>query len=382
MSQRLYNFNASSGLMSQISIGGMPIFGKDLQTLNDNARVLSMNSMLKGWSVVLQGCQVDEINTSTKTVKVLPGIIQLATTIGDIQVSFDGYEGAYPFAIRIGSVTADDRVFKDGQLKNVGELYTYTTRDSFGTLNSAGYPTDLEAGEIYFDPFTDQRAEYVLSNLATGYRTLKQRYVTDSYLSIATTETGKPVVGSSISQLNDSGSYKYKHFGWSDIGQDADFKNRFAFNAEKGTLDLSTIGEESVKLSVNNLPQHQHETTTNGGNITTEVAGDHTHNFNWDPEPPVATTGLGNTQSAVSGPPSVDAIAELEIENAGSHTHTINGNTGKGVGIPTSAEEIDIRPRSIRVQGMLWEGYASALESGLSQIRPSFYNGTIYPEIF
>jgi hypothetical protein len=381
--QKLFNFDPGSGLPENIQIGGLPLFTGDLEAMQANALTFNLNAMLAKWSVVISGCEVDQVNTGTKQITVLPGIIQLATDAGDIKVYFSGYTGSYPFSVIPGAVEADDRLFKDGEVKNVGERFGYAIRTSFGTENAEGYPEDLSYNEVYFDPFTDQRAEFIIANMARGRNEFVQNWVKDEWLVMTNTETGKPIVGSGISQLTKSGDfYKGAYFSFMDWGR-IEGTEKVLVNAEVGNLDLGSGGSNTKTLSRGNIPRHHHEATGDGGNLegvgaiktNTSSTGVETILKKQDIFYEAGSSKfVGVSENGTSGSfrPQMEEFA---------HSHTINssvdvdGRTAGGTGLKDNPDAIDLRQPYRRVSAKICIGLKGAFDH--YKIRPSFYNGTV-----
>lgn len=397
--QKLFNFDPVNGLPEPISIGGLPYFAEDIEALQANSTTFNLNAMLAGWSVIISGCEVDEVNVGTKQIKVLPGIVQLATDQGDIKYYFEGYEGTYPFSIIPGTIEPDDRRFFDNVMRNVGEDYNYATRTSFNVLNAEGYPTDLSYNEIYFDPFTDQRAEYVIQNMGKGKGEMIQSWITDNDLTTEYTETHRSIVGGSISSLTTSGNfYKGNYFSFLDWGRFNTIE-RVLVNGRAGELDRLTGGNEEVILQNRQIPRHDHELGDDGGTSTAlGTAGIHAHSsgtYQTD-------THDGHTHSIPAGGGSSGPRAEISVDTSGggynktsglggAHSHDVQGSSGDAgnhthsflsgsktgggsiSGLKDNPTPIDVRQPFVKVGAKIYAGYDEIF--GTYNVRPSFYKG-------
>lgn len=114
-----------------------------------------------------------------------------------------------------------------------------------------------------------------------------------------------------------------------------DLRNRFVVGAGSNYNVGATGGQDSVALSVSQMPSHNHSATTNtsvntvttttvngSGNATTDAAGEHSH----------GVYGIrGSYSNKVSGfqvgqPENYSDGSYYNLTNsAGSHTHTISG---------------------------------------------------------
>lgn len=345
MNTKLFNTEAD-GFTSEFSLGGLPIFTEDLQMMQDNSTELfGMLSLLKGWSCVVRGCLVDEINTSANTVKVLPGTVLL----NDKMYHFNGYEGTYPFSIVPGSEVIDTRIFKDGDSVDVATTYTTGIRTNFSfgiassTLESV-MPTDLTDTEIYFDPFTAQKASTILKNLDISQNEIKPIARTSI---ISFSETGRGIVGPTLNWLVGGIEGRWLHLGWSSMVQSDDFTMRNA--GFGGNTPGTTAGANDIRLIESNIPKHVHGKGSLG---TSGNDGAHEHRL----------TGGASTQNgegwATAGDNGTQSIGNSRAQTTLSeHGHTIEGSTGNGTNLKNTADRINVRGHSLYCNMMSWKGY-------------------------
>lgn len=246
----------ANNLPTDFAIGGLPLFSDDIKQLETNANIWGITSVLKGWSVVLSGCLTDQVDTDSNICTITPGLV----LIDDIVYEFDGYTGIYPFSIKPGVQTSDERIFKDGNLKTVATEYDYTIRTAFTTVANSPYPSDLSWDEIYFDPFTGQKAEIVLENLAkqlgetttiafkdSGYQTA---------LVINRTETNNPILGSVKPTRKIGNSLRWGNIGYIEFGN-KDLVVRYS-NDLSDALNMGGLDSNEQTLDVGNIPMHIH----------------------------------------------------------------------------------------------------------------------------
>ena len=326
MDTKLFN-QASDGFMSEVSLGGLPIFTEDLQMMQDNSTELyGMLSLLKGWACIVRGCLVDEVNINSNTIKVLPGVVILNDKLYD----FPGYEGAYPFSIvPVGPTDIDTRIFKDGNAVDVATSYGTGIRTNFtagsndGTLNGT-MPTDLSTNEIYFNPYTAQKAEYIIANKAVMRQEMKQLWKGSTFTK---TETGRDMVGGSLDFIVGN-KCRWKYLGWSNFEAAGQFVLRNKGNSQGAR---SQDGSNSIRLTKDNLPEHQHseETGYGGSLLATDLNSEHSHTVTWSNGQPTKAQSserfkYGANDQAANITSSTNAVVD-----GGSHSHFISGKTGK-----------------------------------------------------
>jgi hypothetical protein len=363
MDTKLWN-QASDGFTSEFSLGGLPIFTEDLQMMQDNSTELyGMLSLLKGWACIVRGCLVDEVNISSRTIKVLPGVVILNDKLYD----FPGYEGTYPFSIvPSGPTNIDTRIFKDGNAVDVATTYATGIRTSFSPGNNDGtlrgtVPTDLTTTEIYFDPYTAQKAEYILANNALMRGEMKQLWKSSTF---TRTETGRDMVGGSLDFF--VGNYcRWKYLGWVSHSNSGQFVLRNRQNE-----DPTGFGSNSIRLTKDNLPEHQHsEAGGFDGSLQATLAGNHDHTIQTDAASAQAFDGgFDPGQQMVN--PSGSRNTAGATNTTGEHTHNISGKSGKSDETwGGTADSFDVRGYSL---------YCLTLEfRGLGSISfPSFFTGT------
>lgn len=248
--------------------GGMAAYIEDVLNLQELS-LLTSKSPLNDYNIVLSGMEVDEVNINTKTVKVMPGYFQIDSKI----YYFTGYTGQYPFEIIPSDVTTDSRVFLNGSEYVVGTEYNnYSINTSFPDGFDIGNYPNKYAGlssvkAIYFDPFTCQRASFIMSNVL-GYAPENDIKLIKYNPFISTTETGKGIVGGNInttyyytmSYLTNNNRteqyiYKWNNVGWCYLEDDNNNKLLKTGNVKNG-------GSNSITLNELNLPSHTHDKGT------------------------------------------------------------------------------------------------------------------------
>ena len=369
MDTKLFN-QASDGFMSEVSLGGLPIFTEDLQMMQDNSTELyGMLSLLKGWACIVRGCLVDEVNLNSKTIKVLPGVVIL----NDKLYNFPGYQGSYPFSIvPTGPTDIDTRIFKDGNAVDVATSYSTGIRTSFSlptpnnTLTNT-VPTDLSTNEIYFDPYTAQKAEYIFSNESTMRGEMKHLW-TDS--TFTKTETGKDMVGGSLDWIVGN-ACRWKYLGWVSYSDSGQFVLRNRQN--EGPTEF---GSNSITLTKGNLPEHQHsEASGYGGTLSATEGGPATHqHFLADSNGNKASAAQYGSETVGGGGGAVVNGSEFKkidrTLNDGDHSHWISGKTGKRDETwGGTADSFDVRGYSLYCLTLQFRGFASISF-------PRFFTGT------
>jgi hypothetical protein len=372
MSTKLFNRDSNSGLSLPISLGGLPLFGEDLTSLEDNATSLFGNlSLLKGFACVLRGCLVDALNTNAQTVTLTDGIILL----NDVAMYFSGGTFNYPFSIIPGTVTVDERIFFDGNPKAVANDYSYAIRTSFTfpsiptnpTLKDI-MPSDLSNTEIYFDPFTAQKATTILNNLRTGLNEI--RTIAGTML-VNVTETGQAIVGTAPSALFNGVYGRWKYLGYTSYRNQGifDIKN---FDGESGIAGTFK-GENAISLALQNIPAHTHDS---GSLIANKDANSKHQHYLRNAGNVSSGDGSGG---AGMGATFNDIRFSTPLSNPaydGSHSHTISGQTGNGetFGLKQTPSPVDVSGKGLLCNIISWNGYQSVNQ---------FYNfnSNLYQEI-
>ncbi len=367
MSTHLFNRDAN-GDASQIPLGGLPYYNDDIMDLQNNiVENFGVASILKGYSCVLGGCLVDEVNTTAKTVKVTAGTVLLNGTNGPVAVDFPGYEGPYPFAIQLVETDIDSRAFKVGTTFDVGKRFSTTIRTSFsfgaaGSTLESIMPTDLSANEIYFDPFTGQKAEHILGNLRSGFNEIRPNYRNTI---VTQTESGRSIVGPSLnSAIGNDGRWKW--LGWKTFSTTSEFTFR---NAGTEGSNAGTIsGQNEFKIDKNQLPKHQHsEASGFGGTLLTYDGpnngfnGSHQHSLVND-QGNIDTAAEFGTEEVKSGNGALINGSEFRsivgTDFSGKHVHGIQGKTGRNDETwGASQDNLDTRSRSLYCTMWHWKGY-------------------------
>lgn len=264
----LFN-KGTNGFTSDISLGGLPIFTEDIQNIQTNyTELYGLVSLLKGSSCILRGCLIDDLNVAAGTCSITEGVVLLEDTIYYIPAQ----STSYPFAITKGAETNDTRIFKDGSIRDVAIAHSYAITTSFtypaGDDFFTEYPDNISLNSaIYFNPFTHQKAEYILNNRTKGL--LEIRQMVNNISNITKTETGKSIVGGVLSAvhpkqvLSFNNTYK-QYLRWKYAGWFTNDAGNFIKAASNSSLidffggKFKTFGADFVTLNSNNLPAHNH----------------------------------------------------------------------------------------------------------------------------
>jgi hypothetical protein len=263
----------ANGLPTDYSIGGLPLFSDDLVQMETNAQLFGLYSMLRGWSCILSGCEISEIDTDTKTLTILPGLILL----NDVVYETPLMEGqSYPFSFRKGTQTLDTRIFKDGNAKDVAITYEHAVRTAFtysdgikdgGTVTSQPdsnisvniYPLDITDEEIFFDPFTCQKAEYILNNKSRVFgetKMINTNLSVDGILfkdDVTKTETGNNVTGAIVLNKKSKTAgfpniMRWKYYGYESQGATSIANTRLGddFNSGGNFSNTITLSDNGI----------------------------------------------------------------------------------------------------------------------------------------
>lgn len=344
---KLFNFDPKNGFTSKFSIGGLPVFADDIQNLETASKLFGLFAMLKGMDCVLSGCLVDELNITTNKVTLTEGYI----LIDDIVYYFEGVKDqTYPFAIKAGTQEVDTRVFKNDIDRDVAISYNYTI-----------VTTNVEIpNSIFFDPFTYQKAEYIISNRAKISNEFK--IFNGENLHVEKTETGKNIVG--YDNYYNEPKLQYRHiiinqFGFTEeVGRwqlhGYVFDNFFSdynipyisngYRSNERPNDLTN----SITLKNTDLPQHTHDFNNNLGSVVFDQnSGSHSHQVKTN-RFQLATgsnTALAYTldTGVYFGFPSIDNGI---YKQDGAHQHNLSGTTGN-ITNQTTQTKIDIRQQGV-----------------------------------
>lgn len=366
--------------------GGLPMFSDDLKQLEINATISSVYSILKGFSCVLSGCLITNVNTTAKTCNLSEGLVLINDIVYQVSAVTNQ---TYPFSIQIGNEEDEVRVFKTNNSYTIATTYNYSIRTNFifdDVLDL--YPSNVTNKEVYYDPFTSQRAEYIIENINKGKGEMLLKNI--STTSITKDERGGNIVGAT-SWL--SGVYtKYKYYGYSVLSNTS---GKLSLNSTVG----SSTGSDSVTLMANNLPAHNH---TLGSNTFTTQNGGHFHDFNnafnsenVTPSGKIFAYGVSDfltNKNDIIAPTIGLASAGKDYDNNplafsdityanGTHSHTLSGNTDNNV---TTNSSIDITGKQYGISGLVWNGYPTTFEvsnpssgTGVQIIAYKFWEDTI-----
>lgn len=365
-----------NGLPTDFSIGGLPLFSDDIKQLETNAQIFGLYSMLRGWAVILSGCHVSNVDTDSSTCDISEGLVLL----DDVVYQFNGLIGqTYPFSIKKGAEIIDTRVFRDGNSKDVGIEYEYTIRTSFlypnGSPNSdQPYPNDIIGGEeIFFDPFTAQRSEYVLKNLGHVIGEFKMGNWTTNNVLKTTDDFGNNIIGSQeLRNFTLSGLGRWSNLGW--VQNNTTSQNIRLSSLSQGA-QIGGKANNEVTLGRNNLPPHKH----NRGDYVTTEDGAHVHNFTVSGD---LNLDSGSIYPLLRQNPDIDiADTPAGMTTEGLHTHTLQGHSGDGSHIGNFGgcvgESFDITNAYRNVASFYYEGYfVTNFQNGYYY--PLFKEGTYY----
>lgn len=343
--------------------GGMPIQLDDFLQLETNTYLSGITSILRGFSCILQGCLISNINTTNNTCDMSDGLVMINDIIYDIS-AVTGQ--SYPFSIIPGNTVPDTRGFRDGNYKDVAVDYNYSIKTSFTYLDVVDIYPVLTTNEIYFDPFTAQKASYILNNLAKqkGECIIKNISTT----TINKDEKGGSLIGT-VNWLPSSNVPKYAYFGYNILSN----LGKLALNTNVGT----TAGSDDISLIESNLPQHHHTAT----GLSTTANGGHNHVFSnaFFSEHSTYNGGgqyvsykypysqynsyLGNNIG--SGSTDFDnipyAFDDLTIA-AGTHVHTVAGQTGTTTYLDTAGNTqttFNVKGQTYGIKLLEWTGFPS-----------------------
>jgi hypothetical protein len=223
------------------------------------------------------------------------------------------------------------------------------------------YPDNLGRKEIYFDPFTPQRAEYVINNLSKGYK--EMRHISANNLTVSKTESGQNIIGGSITVISGNQFLKWKYFGY--LRPMIGF-NRYLRNTLIPQQAGQTGGSSSLTLGKNNIPAHVH----NQGSLVTNEA---LSNYNNRPIPQRVN------DSDRGGGGSLFSLDSFDVYHLG-HTHTLTGFTGSGTedALKTIPDPISIEPSYYNTNFYEWQGYTeNDYDSFGQRISYMFWNNPI-----
>ncbi len=287
-----------------------PLDCEAMEYIQNNQHLAEMLGAIAGDKVILSGC--NQVGA-----KFMPGYVFLRTADypqGEV-VAFAGSEKAFtsvyldktPIA-----VTANSDSYPNA----------YTTRSLKPGLGSEQYPwTD-------FTILTDKTNRQLLVEIAS---------LRTQIASLQPAPIGSIMMWPSATipanwQLCDGSSLSRKDYAdlFTILGttygnnDDTTFKipdMRGCFVAGRGANNYTALnqkgGTNSVTLSVNEMPKHNHDTATSitDGNVTTTQNGEHTHSYT---KPTKDNTKVGTYDGG-----NVRSIESSNTGSAGSHTHTV-----------------------------------------------------------
>lgn len=289
-----------------------PLDCETMEYIQNNQHLAEMLGAIAGDKVILSGC--NQVGA-----KFMPGYVFLCTADypqGEV-VAFVGSEKAFtsvyldktPIA-----VTANSDSYPNA----------YTTRQLKPGLGSEQYPW------AEFTVLTDKTNRQLLAEIAS---------LRTQMASLQPAPVGSIMMWPSATipanwQLCDGSSLNRKDYAdlFTILGttygnsDDTTFKipdMRGYFVAGKGANNYTTLnqkgGTNSVALSVNEMPKHNHNTanSTTDGNVTTAKDGQHSHTYSY--------TSANNGEVKHDGYNSITGITNTNKNTgeAGAHTHTV-----------------------------------------------------------
>lgn len=355
---RKYNKDSNNYPLS-FADGGCSMFLNDFVQLESNTTISSIYSVLKGFSCVLSGVEITNVNITNKTCDVSEGLVLIDSVVYQIAPIVGQ---TYPFSITDGNVTPITRYFKIGDYKDIGDMYDYTIRTSFVYEDATDLYPNLDTNEVFFNPFTCQKASYILKNIGAGLN--ESRLKNNSSSIVNKDEQGNYITGG-VLNYNINNVLMWKYYGWELITN----QGKLSLNSTVG----SSTGSNSLTLVSNNIPAHNH---TLGSTAFTTQDGGHFHDFNnafnsenVTPSPgkifaygvPARLTNKNDIIAPTIGLSSAGkdfdnnplAFSDITYTN-GLHNHTLGGTTNNNT---TTNTPLDITGKEYGVQMMVWKGY-------------------------
>ena len=118
-----------------------------------------------------------------------------------------------------------------------------------------------------------------------------------------------------------------------------DLRNRFILGY--GTKNCGIIGgNETVSLSIENMPAHSHNATLDLSNLSTSVSGNHSHEYKLNISTRDSISTTSSTTILIPG----QNGKMLTIMESGSHSHNVNGSGSVSIENTGSNEAYDNMP--------------------------------------
>lgn len=335
-----------------LPLGGVPVYTDDLVQLEDNSLYYGLYALLNSWNCVLSGCLIDTLNTNTNQLTMTEGIIIINSIVYYVPAITTPM--TYPFSYIPGAVDADERLMQTNVLQQVANTYNFAIKTNFTYTAGNIYPDNITDGEIYFDPFTAQRAEYIIANINKGYNEL---LLTEANIySINKTETGKSIVGNVLSAVTTNQGqtwFQWRYYGYSMLNQQKVLRS--------AGLNSTLIdgGNDSSTLTYNNLPAHWHGVSQGVGNgtpqkvanVTTDTITFNNSNINNGPNKSFNAGNGGNV-----------------LLNYTTESLSVTGNTDSGYGFdnnPLAAKTpLSTLPTYRSSYHFSWQGYSNVSNLG------------------
>ena len=115
-----------------------------------------------------------------------------------------------------------------------------------------------------------------------------------------------------------------------------DLRDRFVIGAGNNYEINEIGGSNSIKLTISNLPAHNHSASLNLSGLTTSSAGSHAHSLPYRNVQSLSGGGFG-VVNEYGG-------STISTNSAGAHTHTISGSGTVSIGNIGSGEAFDNMP--------------------------------------
>lgn len=333
-------FQDTNGWNNVFPNGGVPLYNSDIRALENTSKMYGAWTFLKDYDCIVSGCLVDEVNTDIKTVKITEGYF----VISGIMYHTDGFTTTYPFSLIPGSQTSDDRIFKNGDTFAVATTYNYSIKTigfSVYDVPGSNQPTlpikpDNLVNEIFFDPFTNQRLEFIQTyTLRSGGECIWNNNLAAQTARLTLTQTGNPIIGLEVLLEFQTGggsiflpsNGRWKYYGW----RKSIYQGLIPRINNASTT--TQTGNDTVVLTKSNLPRHKHGYGTLG--LTDSL------NFILDTPSRANDIDRGNSSSSFS----LDSITATNFK----HTHSLYGSVddGSSDGLSANPDPVNISPKTL-----------------------------------
>jgi hypothetical protein len=346
-------FENTDGWSNNFPVGGVPLYNNDVKALENTSKMYGSWARLRNFNCIIDGCLVDELNTTTKTVKITEGHF----IINGIVYFTEEFTTTYPFELIQGTEVADTRVFKNGDVNDVAIEFSHTIKttgfSTYNEPNSASVLTNIKPTNItgiFFDPFTNQRLEYIERNIMAriGYTEL---LTVSPTAPITKTQTDKSVVGTALIDCDYQDRGRWWNYGWQ---VSAATGNLLRIN--NTSIGLPS-GSNEIILTTENLPPllvssntHAHQFTNAYSAHQANIGGGITFDYK--------TSKLGANLNLVEAPATLNIDSDnhpyafLDLTDNHTHSHTLVGADG----FPLQKKPITINPKATNYAGLVFVG--------------------------